>query len=100
MRKGLINGDFRAVDSDFCELMRKYSPEMSTEVSGLITNVSYALSQQHSCIDLNAGDSSLIDELQSLSIVGDGETATPLVMKGYKLYLHRYYQYEKLIAEG
>lgn len=100
MRKRLIRGDIRPVDSDFCELMRKYSPEMSSEVSNLIADLSYALSQQHSCIDLKKGDSSLIDELRTLAIVGDGETPTPLVMRGHKLYLHRYYQYEKLIAHS
>lgn len=106
MGKRLSSGDARHVDSAFSELIGKYSPNMSTGLSDLISDLVFALSEQHSCIDLKTVDSSLVDELQALSsisngaIVGDGQALTPLVIKGRKLYLHRYYQYEKQIADS
>jgi len=98
MRKRLVSGDIRPVDAGFSDLMRRYSPGLSTEAGDLIADLSYALSQQHSCINLDTGNSALIEELNALPIVGNGEKPTPLVMAGNKLYLHRYFQYEKMIA--
>ncbi len=92
--------DIRHIDVEFARLMARYSPEMSTEVTDLIANLSYGLSQQHSCLDLAPTHSALMKELQSLAIVGDGTTATPLVLMNGKLYLHRYYQYEKCVADS
>ncbi len=98
MRGRSPGGDIRPVDAGFRELMRKYSPGMSNDAGNLISDLSHALSQQHSCLDLAHVNPSLIDELKKLSIVGDGRVPTPLVMSGNRLYMHRYYQYEKMIA--
>lgn len=96
----LITGETRPVDAEFSQLMRRYSPEMSVEILDLIAQLSRALSLQHSCLDLSGQPRSLVEELGNLSVVGDGQQPTPLVLKDDQLYLHRYYQYESSVAKA
>jgi exodeoxyribonuclease V alpha subunit len=90
----------RPIDAAFSELMRSYSPNMSATVQNIVTELSQALSQQQSCLDLSGRGKALIKELGSLSIIGDGKVPTPLVLRGNQLYLHRYYQYESSVAQA
>ena len=73
---------------------------MSVEIFDLIAQLSRALSLQHSCLDLSGQPKSLVEELGNLSVVGDGQQPTPLVLKDEQLYLHRYYQYESSVAKA
>ena len=93
-------GETRPIDAEFCELMRRYSPDMSIEIYNLIAELSHALSLQHSCLDLSGRNKSVTDELGNLVVVGDGQAPTPLVMRDNQLYLHRYYQYESSVARA
>ena len=93
-------GETRPIDAAFSELMRRYSPDMSAAAQDLIVELSQALSLQHSCLDLSRRRKTLVKELSGLSIVGDGQVPTPLVLRDDQLYLHRYFQYESSVARA
>ncbi len=93
-----MSDEFRKVDLAFADLMKRYAPMMSDGCREMIALLCYAVSMQHSCIDLSHHSPAEVSELESLPIVGDGSEPTPLVLSGERLYLHRYFQYELDIA--
>lgn len=97
----LESREINYIDYYFCRFISQLEKDRPTEtISNLLADLSHALTEQHSCLDLserpNAG--SLISELQDMTCVGDGTRLTPLVLEGSKLFLHRYFTYERRIA--
>ncbi|MBD3647667.1 MAG: hypothetical protein HUJ31_09510, partial [Pseudomonadales bacterium] len=70
------------------------------DLQNLIADLSHALNDQHSCLDLNRYENrdAIIAALSELDSVGDGSVPTPLVLEGSRLFLHRFYQYEIRVA--
>lgn len=63
-----------------------------------------AVQQGHACADLavdaaeGEGEPVDIAALRRSAMVGDGRAPTPLVLAGTRLYLHRYWRYERQLA--
>ena len=87
----------RYIDLYFRDFMQRLVPECSASLLTVLTELSHALSQQHSCLDLAAHPEkqALLDELRRLEL--DAVTS-PVKIHGEKLYLSRYYEYEKSIV--
>lgn len=86
--------DFLASRSGLADKERK-------QFHDIVVRLSVALDHGHTCIPVEAPDLKL---LQPLPLVADCTadregTVAPLVICDYKLYLHRYYRYERRLAE-
>ncbi len=93
------NTELRHIDRHFSKFMARILPGCSEGLIEAIGELSFALSRQHSCLDL-AGRSDgeqLSTELLARSFT-EGNNV-PIILHGEKLYLSRYYYYEKSIAE-
>jgi len=100
--------DNLAIDVHFARLMCDLGATRDPAIYQLFAQLSQALRQQHSCIDLAQRDdtAALVAKLLTLPCVGQpdngqwaaGAQASPLVLEHNKLYLQRYYQYEYRIA--
>ncbi|MEX2488064.1 MAG: exodeoxyribonuclease V subunit alpha [Pseudomonadales bacterium] len=97
----LLAGEINYLDYYFCRFIAELEANrLHDSLTHLIADLSHALTEQHSCLDLSQrGDAeNLITRLKETQCVGDGTEPTPLVLEGSKLYLHRYYSYESRIA--
>jgi exodeoxyribonuclease V alpha subunit len=100
--------DYLAIDVHFARLMCDLGATRDPAIYQLFAQLSQALRQQHSCIDLAQRDdtAALVAKLLTLPCVGQpdsgqwaaGAQASPLIVERNKLYLQRYYQYECRIA--
>ena len=100
--------DYLAIDVHFARLMCDLGATRDPAIYQLFAQLSQALRQQHSCIDLAQRDdtAALVAKLLTLPCVGQpdsgqwaaGAQASPLILERNKLYLQRYYQYECRIA--
>ncbi|MFP6805604.1 MAG: exodeoxyribonuclease V subunit alpha [Pseudomonadales bacterium] len=102
LQERVLKGEIRYVDAEFSKLMYRHAGGFTSAIADLIADLSYSLSLQHSCLDISKVKKEVLAELHTLSIVSDSaeQEITPLILRGRKLYLHRYYQYEKKIAEA
>lgn len=82
--------------ADFLARRSTLSGKSRERLCDLVRDLCRALAEGHSCLPLTPKDEEL---LLPLSLVGDGEAATPLVLCRGRLYLHRYYHYERRLAE-
>ncbi len=58
-----------------------------------------AVREGHACADLRLAESIDMASLRRSPLVGDGAGPTPLVLVGPRLYLHRYWRYERDLGE-
>lgn len=113
----------RVIDLRFSQWLFKKIPDASDSQLLLSALVSHQLGDGHVCIDLNAlsdvyvqWPKSVREQIRRLvnlepligqnfiplidqRIVGDGSVLTPLVLDKNRLYLYRYWQYEKQVAK-
>lgn len=82
--------------ADFLTRRSTLSGKNRERFRDLVRDLSRALAEGHSCLPFSPDDEEL---LLPLSPVGDGEAPTPLVLCRGRLYLHRYYHYERRLAE-
>ena len=89
----------RYIDYYFRDFIARVVPDCSAPLLQLMVELSHALSQQHSCLDLKdrRDKAQLMTELEALNLTGNSNT--PITLHGEKLYLTRYYKYEKTIVE-
>ena len=89
----------RYIDYYFRDFISRITPESSAELLEVMVELSRALSQQHSCLDLASRQNKqqLMEELQKLELIGSRNS--PLSLFKEKLYFTRYYYYEKTIVE-
>ncbi len=108
VRKHVANGTLRPLElalADWC--LRHGGCEMTT--LGLVL-ASQAVAEGHSCLVLPENGPALpgeapecdvtafVDALRASALAGDGTDATPLVLEGNRLYLQRYWRYERSLA--
>ncbi|PCS23639.1 exodeoxyribonuclease V subunit alpha [Candidatus Enterovibrio escicola] len=109
----------RAIDRQFALFIGQQLGDLDIAMVGWAALVSYELGKGNVCIDLSsldvarlfdlpASDSARVVELLKpqnaidmflrVSVVGNGDTASPLVLDGTRLYLHRYWCAERCVA--
>ena len=89
---------FSDLDLAFADFLAKHSglaAGQKERLWRLAGELSRALGDGHSCLPLAGEDERL---LRGLAAVGDGQTATPLVLWRGRLYLSRYFHYERRLA--
>lgn len=108
-------GVLSSLDRQFAVAMGRIANETSSEVLLAAALVSRELGRGHVCLDMestNASSLGLASDaielpepapwirlLQSSSLVGGGDLASPLVLDAdNRLYLHRYWQHERQVA--
>ena len=109
-------GTIRALDYQFARLLHSLNPDPLLTLTA--ANVSYELGQGNVCMALSAPklfglnhqntlaiteqvgicQTRWADHLQSLPMVSDGNKPAPLVLDNGRLYLYRYWEYEKNVA--
>lgn len=92
------NVEFRHIDRYFSDFIRRVVPGCSSRLLEIMSTLSHTLSQQHSCLDLSnlADKQQIIAELHEQELTAEN---SPVALHGDKLYLRRYYQYEKIIVQ-
>lgn len=102
LRHRIRSGEIDHVDAHFSQFMARLGETGDTRLLNLFAELSRALSQQHSCLNLAELDieQEVIDALAGLRIVDDGNGGreTPLVLDGSRLYMQRYHAYETRVA--
>jgi exodeoxyribonuclease V alpha subunit len=86
----LLDAHFSRFLADRCGL----ESESRARFQELVQNLSLAMDNGHSCLQVEQDDAAL---LAQSALVSAGEK-TPLVLLHGRLYLHRYYQYESRLA--
>jgi len=104
----LQQGTITESDFYFARYLAVQSKITSPKLVGLFADLSHALTQQHSCLDLgnypdNENLVKLLAATNCVSALTIGNTTsdnspTPLVLEGKLLFLHKYFQYECRIA--
>lgn len=110
----------RAIDRQFAQFIAQQIGDANAPIVGWAALVSFELGKGNVCVDLARIDASRLFDLMpaeasqlaivmqpehaegllaASAVVGDGSTATPLVLDGSRLYLHRYWQAEQQVAE-
>lgn len=89
----------RYIDHYFRDYIARVVPGCSAKLLQAMLELSQALSRQHSCLDLADREDKLniISELKTLGPFN--ESNSPVTLHGEKLYLRRYFQYEKTIVD-
>ncbi|ATF09960.1 Exodeoxyribonuclease V alpha chain [Candidatus Enterovibrio altilux] len=115
-----MRGTVRAIDYQFAHFISQQMDDENSPVVGWAALVSFELGKGNVCVDLASLDvtklfdlsaaesarvaallesKNAIETLLTTSVVDNGSTPTPLVLDGTRLYLHRYWQAERIIAE-
>ena len=81
-------------ESNFLQLL---NTKRDTNVGRTVTSLCRAAVNQHSCLHIN--DSDLRAELVSHQAVGSPGENTPLILDENRLYLSRFYNYERQVAD-
>lgn len=90
-------GIFSEIDTHFARLLTRLSGNESPEFFYAAALVSHVSSQGHICLKLSSQWS---EKLSSISAVGRPGEFKPLILDdNSRLYLYRYWQYEKILAE-
>jgi len=113
-------GALRQLDYQFGRFIASQESQQSELVGFLATVLSHELGKGHICVDLERmdvpqmlglyGEQALelqqrlhgvewLALMQASQVTGDGKQATPLVLDGSRLYLHRYWHYESQLSE-
>ncbi|OEE62556.1 exodeoxyribonuclease V subunit alpha [Enterovibrio norvegicus] len=113
-------GTLRAIDRQFAQFIAQQMGDEDSPVVGWAALVSFELGKGNVCVDLSALDPSKLFDLPAAEsakaaallepenavlllkgtpVVGDGTSPTPLVLEGARLYLHRYWQSERRVAD-
>ena len=79
-------------------LLARHGEPINDDVRRLLDKLCDSVLRQHSCLDLSAMPEETAPQLKSLACVGDGDDNTPLVLYGERLYLQRYFVWEKSVA--
>jgi len=89
----------RYIDLYFRDYISRVVPGCSAKLLQVMLELSQALSRQHSCLDL-ANREDKLDILSELATLEPfKQSNAPVTLHGEKLYLRRYFQYEKCIVE-
>ena len=101
------------LDRNFAEVMRQLDPSMDAAVARAACMVSHAVGDGHVCLDLSRWAGSEIEPGEFLpafsawkkvlfasAVVGHPGEFKPLIIDGERLYLARYWDYEKRLAEN
>ncbi len=92
-----MDADVGLIDVYFRNFIRRTVPDCSEVLLDLAAEVSRALAHQNSCVDLSGrSDSAAI--IKELNTVGLNHPTTPLTLHGDKLYLSKYFVYERDIT--
>ncbi|WWE60224.1 exodeoxyribonuclease V subunit alpha [Parasalinivibrio latis] len=112
------SGAFRPLDIQFAKFIASQETGADANLVGVFAALaSHELASGHVCVDLTAarhhrlwgkpemaalghwlfGDENLVS-LSQASTISDGSMATPLVLEDGRLYLYRYWQYERDVA--
>jgi len=95
--EGPGNGIFSEIDTHFARLLTRLSGNESPELFYAAALASHVSSQGHICLKLSSKWS---EKLYSTSAVGRPGEFKPLILDDQsRLYLYRYWQYEKILAE-
>ncbi|XOV88173.1 MAG: exodeoxyribonuclease V subunit alpha [Pseudomonadota bacterium] len=98
LRGRVSSGDYSYIDAHFADLMyRMATPDPGVPFLQLCLDLSRALRNQHSCLEL-AGRDIDRETLRALPVVGPGTGREPLVLEGNRLFLQRYFAAEVRIA--
>jgi len=89
----------RYIDHYFRDYIARVVPGCSAKLLQVMLELSQALSRQHSCLDLADREDKpdIIGELKTLGPFN--ERNSPVTLHGEKLYLRRYFRYEKTIVD-
>ncbi len=85
-------------DQHFLRLISRRTDGLSPEMRSLISRLIQATVNQHSCLDLREESEAVIDQMQQHPAFGTPDAETPFVFTTDRLYLRRYYRYEKEVA--
>lgn len=91
----LLFSDLDLAFAEFLAARSGLAGRKREQLRRLVAELSHGLMEGHSCLPLTPGDESW---LGALPLVGDGTEATPLVLWRSRLYLHRYFHYERELA--
>lgn len=97
--------DYRDIDYRFADFICRLAVNGSDELRRVALRVSNAVGQGHICIDLaaEAGEDAeggrFTDLLRSSGIVGNPGEFAPLILDDTRLYLYRYWKYERELSE-
>jgi len=96
-------GSFSEIDIHFAKLMTRFSGQDIPELFLAAALVSRATAEGHICLDLSSewgDDSAWRKSLCSTKVVGRPGDYKPLILDDQsRLYLYRYWQYEKALAD-
>lgn len=93
-----VDRQYSRLDIAFSRFLAKRSSldqKSKKDFELLVKELSYQQSQGHNCIRLNAGQ----QELMLASGLASRQSLSPLVIEENRLYLHRYWFYEKRLAQ-
>jgi exodeoxyribonuclease V alpha subunit len=118
-RPWLQAGVVSALDVELASLLRRLAPGDDPLVAVTAALVSRATQAGHVCLDLTKpGTWQLLDAsgaevtaelpdlttwracLEASTLIGDGSSPTPLVLVGQRVYLHRYFNYERRLRRS
>ena len=95
---------FSEIDIHFAKLMTRFSRKKIRDLFLAAALVSHATSEGHICIDISSkfdDNHSWRKELYSSNVVGKPGDYKPLILDNKsRLYLYRYWQYEKALADN
>jgi len=96
-------GSFSEIDIHFARLMTRFSEQENPNLFLAAALVSRATAEGHICLDLSSewgDDSAWRKGLYSTKVVGRPGDYKPLILDNQsRLYLYRYWQYEKTLAD-
>lgn len=87
-----------AFERHFLRFLSRFNPDMSAQTKSLISRLTQASINQHSCLALTEDESQLLAAPDNASLMGRPGENTPFILSHQKLYLARYYHYEAEVA--
>ena len=85
-------------EQQFINMLGSRVGEPDDEVKKIVAELAAAAIAQHSCLDLNRHPKPLIEKLKVQTFIGDPGDKTPIVLSNNRLYLNRFYRFEKEVA--
>jgi exodeoxyribonuclease V alpha subunit len=93
--------EYTPFDDAFAELIGRLQPSADPDLAAAARLVSRAVREREVCFDLAAAEFSVPDiaaKLRTFANVVSADGSTPLVVSGSRLYLQRYFGYERELA--
>ncbi|HKO88360.1 MAG TPA: exodeoxyribonuclease V subunit alpha [Burkholderiales bacterium] len=99
LQQALHSGLIGEADADFAAFLVAHSRVADERLALTLAELSRAAAQGHVCIDLAREDKALHGLLETSGLLANEAKAAPLVYEDGRLYLHRYWRYEKAVAD-